>query len=129
MGILAASDFAVRSTYHRTKEKIPGQLVFVRDMIPPINHVADWTYINQRKQTQINKDVNRGITTRIDHDYRVGDKIITRNRSAYKYEKPSRGPYEIVQTWTNGNVTLRKGAVTHRINIHNIKSYNDADVE
>ena len=42
MGILAAAAFAVLSTYHRTKQKFPGQLVFFQDMILPINHVADW---------------------------------------------------------------------------------------
>ena len=70
-----------------------SQLFFGRDMIPPINHVADWTYINQRKQTQINKDVNRENTTRADQIYIVGDKLITKNNSAYRYKNLSRGPY------------------------------------
>ena len=126
MEILAAAALAVLSTYHRGGIKSPGQLVFSRDMILPINHVADWRYIRQHKQTQINKDVARESTTIIDHDYRVGDKVTTKNRSAYKYETPFRG---IVQTWTNGTVTLRTGAVTHRVNIRNIKPYNDADIE
>ena len=52
MGILAAAAFGVLYSYHRTKENVPGQLVFVRDMILPINQVADWRYIRQRKQTQ-----------------------------------------------------------------------------
>ena len=39
MGILAASYFAVQSTYHRTKQKSPGELVFGRDMILQINHI------------------------------------------------------------------------------------------
>ena len=68
MGILATAAFAVRSTNHRTKDKSPGQLVFGRDIILPINHVADWRYIYQCKQTQINKYINRGKTTRINHD-------------------------------------------------------------
>ena len=86
MGILAAADFAAQCTYYRTKENPPGQLVFGRDMITPINHVADWRYTCQRKKTQINKDVDCENTTRIDYDYRVGDKITTKMRSAYKYE-------------------------------------------
>ena len=49
MGILAAAAFSVRSTYHMTKGKILGQLVFGRDMILPINHILDWIYIRQRK--------------------------------------------------------------------------------
>ena len=128
MGIISAADFAVRYTYHRTKEKSPGQLFFGRDMIPPINHVADWRYICQRKQMQIDKDVNHKNTTRIDHDYIVGDKVMTRNRSAYKYETPFRGPYENFQAWTNGTVTYQTEAVTHRINIRNIKPYSYAEV-
>ena len=42
MGILPAATFAVRSTYYLTKDKSPGQIVFGRDMILPINHIADW---------------------------------------------------------------------------------------
>ena len=51
IGILAAEAFAVRSTYHTTKGKIPGHIVFGRDMILPINHVAVNIYIsaNRRK--------------------------------------------------------------------------------
>ena len=41
MGILAAADFVVKSTYHRTKQKSPGQFVFGRYMILPINHIEN----------------------------------------------------------------------------------------
>ena len=40
-GILSATAFAVRSTYHTTLKKTPGQLVFGRDMIFSIKHVAN----------------------------------------------------------------------------------------
>ena len=53
MGILAASGFVVRSMYHRTKQKILGQLVFGRYMTLPIYHISNWRYIRQQKQTQI----------------------------------------------------------------------------
>ena len=55
MGILAAEAFSVRSTYHRTKQKIPGQLGFRRDMILPIDHIANCRYMRQRKKSQIEK--------------------------------------------------------------------------
>ena len=77
MVILAAAAFAVQSTYQKTKEKIPGQLVFGRYMIP-------WRYIRQRKQTQINKYLYCENTTRIDHGYRVREKVTTKMRSASK---------------------------------------------
>ena len=50
MRILAAADFAVQNKYHRTKQKIPGQLFFGQDMVLPINHIANWRYIHQQKQ-------------------------------------------------------------------------------
>ena len=93
MGILAEADFAVSSTYHRKKIKIPGRLVFGRHMILPINHIANWRYIRQRKKSQIDKYVIRENTTRIDHYYRVGDKLMTKTKSAYKYENLFKGPY------------------------------------
>jgi exonuclease VII small subunit len=48
-GILSATAFAVRSTYHTTLQHTPGQLVFGRDMIFNIQHTANWEYIRQRK--------------------------------------------------------------------------------
>ena len=129
MGILAAVAFAIRSTYHRTKGKIPGQLVFGREMILPINYVADWRYICHLKQTQIYNDVIRKNAKRIDHYYRVGDKVMTRLKSVYKYETLYKVLYKISQTWKNGTVTLRTGAVTTRINIRNINPYLTDNVE
>ena len=82
MGILNTAAFGVQYTYYRKKDKSPGQLVFDRDMILPINHVADWRYIRKCKQKQINKEVNRENTNRINYNYRVIDKVTTNIRSA-----------------------------------------------
>ena len=54
-GILSATSFAIRSTYHTTLHKTPGQLVFGRDMIFPILHTANWEYNTQQKQKLIKK--------------------------------------------------------------------------
>ena len=129
MGILAASAFVVRSMYHTTKGKIPGQLVFGRDMILLITHVAYWIYIRKRKQTQIYNDFIQENANRIYHYYIVVDKVMTQNKSSYKYKTPYRGPYKIFQTWTNVTVTLRTGVVTIIINICNIKPYNTPNVK
>ena len=90
-------------------------------MIIPINHVADWRYICQ--------DVIRENTTRTDHYYRVGDKLMTIPKSGYKYETLFRVRYKIVHVWENGTVTLRMGTITMKINICNIKTYNTMIVE
>ena len=49
-GILSATIFVVHTTYHTTLQASPMQLVFGRDAIFNIKHVADWEHIRQRKQ-------------------------------------------------------------------------------
>ena len=41
IGILTSTAFAVRSTYHTTLQKTPGQLIFGRNMIFNIKHTAN----------------------------------------------------------------------------------------
>ena len=95
MEILLAAAFAVRATYNRTKQKIPGQLVFGREMILPINHLANWRSICQRKQAQMDKDVIRENSTKVNHDYIIGDWVMVRKKYDFKYETPFKGLYEI----------------------------------
>ena len=49
-GILAATMFSSSATYHTTLQACPMQLVFGRDAILNIKHVADWEHIRQRKK-------------------------------------------------------------------------------
>ena len=88
MGIISASAFTVQSTYHRTKRKSPVQLVFGRDIILPINHIANWRHICQRKQKYIEKDLISEKFTRIDYDLNIGDKVTVRKKHAYNKNKP-----------------------------------------
>ena len=54
-GILSATAFAVRSTFHTTLINTPGQLVFGRGMILNIKHKANWEFICERKQQILEK--------------------------------------------------------------------------
>ena len=125
LGILSATGFAVRSTYHTTTQKTPGQLVFGRDMIFNIQHSANWEYIRKRKQTLINKNNERENSKRIPHSYQVGDKILLRKGSENKYEQPNSGPHPILQVFQNGTVEIQKGAVTDVVNIRRVTPFVD----
>ena len=57
-GVLAATMFATRSTYHTTTQATPAQLVFGRDAILNTRFDANWKMIRDRKQRAI-KDNNR----------------------------------------------------------------------
>ena len=93
-------------------------------MILPINHIANRRKLRQQKQTQIEKYAIHENSTRLNHNYTIGDKVLVRINQAYKYETLFQGTYEIFQTWTNRAVTVRTGAVTSTLNICYIKPYN-----
>ena len=59
-----------------------GQLVFGRDMIILIKHQVDWELISQRNQAKINKYDIRKNNKRVDHDYKIGDKVMLNNHAA-----------------------------------------------
>ena len=117
MGVLSAATFAVRVTYHTTLQKTPGQLVFGRDMIFNIKHMANWEYIQARKQKLINKNNERENAKRIEYEYTVGDKVLLRTGTENKYEHPYSGPHPVLKVNSNGTVRIQKGAVTETVNI------------
>ena len=79
--------------------------------------IAGWEAIKLRRHKMIYK--NNQIENKYlkPHIYRIGYKVLVRNKKVNKYEEPYIGPYPITQLWTNVNVTIRQGAVQERINI------------
>ena len=126
-GVLSATAFAVRSTYHTTLKKTPGQLVFGRDMIFNIKHVANWEYIRANKQKLINKNNKAENAKRVEHLYKEGDKVLLRRGTENKYETPYKGPFDILKVNDNGTVHLKVGAVEDTYNIRRLTLYTTAD--
>jgi transposase InsO family protein len=122
-GILSATAFAIRCTYHTTLQCSPGQLVFGRDMIFNIIHTANWEIIRQHKQNLIEKNNVRENAKRIPHTYSAGDKVMLHKGTENKYEQPYSGPHRIIATYPNGTVTLQVGPVQDRVNIRRIHPY------
>ena len=85
-GILAATDFAVRSTYHTNLQVRPGQLIFGRDMILNTPFIADWGDIRLRKQKIIDKNNQLENKKRKPHTYITQERVLVRNKKANKYE-------------------------------------------
>ena len=81
-GILAAAEFAIRSTKNRLKGYSTGQLVFGHDMIILIKHKVDRELIRKQKRTQINKENICKDRNQVDHDYNVIDKLMLNDNSA-----------------------------------------------
>ena len=125
---LAATAFAIRSTFHTTLGATPAQLVYHRDMLLPIKFNYDWASIRMRRQKEIQRNNRRENKSRIPHVYEVGDKVtldkpgITRKLSA-----PKLGPFTIERVHNNGTVTIRKGPIADRVNIRRVHPYRESD--
>ena len=86
---------------------------------------------------QVNNNNIHENSKRYDHDYQVknkdyklADKVIPVNYTAFKYENPYKDPFKIIQCWTNGTISLQCGEIKIRYNIHHIKTYeSDTNVE
>jgi len=69
-GILSATMFALRATYHTTLQATPMQLIFGRDAMLNIKFQADQQLIKQLKQTKIHQNNVRENNKRIPHQYK-----------------------------------------------------------
>ena len=78
----------------------------------------------------MNKDNIHENNKRVDHDYKVRDKVIFTNNAAQKYETPYKVPFVITQCYINGMVTFQCGPKTIGHSIRCIKPYtSDTNVE
>ena len=124
-GILAATMFAVRTTYHTTLQASPMQLVFGRNAILNIKHVADWEHIRKRKQLRINHNNKQENMRRNNHQYKVGEKILVERKKNSKHELEFMNPFHNMQINDNGTVRFQKGIINDAVNIRRIKQFFD----
>jgi transposase InsO family protein len=122
-GILAATMFAVRVTYHTTLQASPMQLVFGRDAILNIKHVTEWDHIAQLKQEKINANNKRENARRRVHNYAPGDNILLRCKKQSKHEQEYEGPYMLTGVNDNGTVRFHRGIINEVVNIRRIKPF------
>ena len=123
---LASVAWAIRSTYRTVLCASPGQLIFGRDMVLPIQFQVDWARIQERRQDTINKSNEKENTRRVAHDYTIGDQVLVEKPGINrKMAQPRTGPYEIVRVHANGTVRIRRGVVTERINIRRLTPYHE----
>ena len=117
--------YAIRSTYHTTLKATPGQLVFGRDMILPVQYKANWAAITQSKQNMINKSNIKENKSRLPHECKVGDQVLLNKPGILpKMVAPRTGPYTLVAVNDNGTVTLQKNNVVKQtVNIRRIIPY------
>ena len=87
-------------------------------MILPLQYIAEWDLINARKQSKIDESNIRENKKHVEWDYKIGDFVlITSSDIQRKLDRPTMGPYEIAQVYTNGSVRVKRGPMSECINI------------
>eukprot|EP00804_Cyclotella_cryptica_P009555 CCRYP_006250-RA/>CCRYP_006250-RA protein AED:0.46 eAED:0.58 QI:0/-1/0/1/-1/0/1/0/264 len=124
---LTDAAWAVRSTYHMVLKASPGAAIFGRDMLFDIPFLADWNKIGDHRQRQTNRNIELENKSRIDWDYKIGDRVLLRKegilrKSESKYHKD---PWTISTVHTNGTNRFHRGTKSERLNIRRVTPYFD----
>ncbi len=75
---LTNATWTICSTYHLVLNASPGAAIFGRDMLVGIPFIADWNKIGDYRQRQTNRNTRSENRTRVDWDYKVGNKVLVR---------------------------------------------------
>ncbi len=123
---IADATWAICSTHH-TVLKASGTAIFGQDMLFHIRFIADWKIIGEHKQrlTDLNTDhENKG---RIDYDYKVGQKILVRNKVILRKAKSiwQKDPWTITTVHTNITLTIQHVNKLERLNIRRVKPFEE----
>ena len=75
---LTDTAWAICSTYHTVFKTSPGAAISGRDMLFDILFIADWQKIAEHRQQPTNLNNAHKNKGRINHDYKVGQKVLLR---------------------------------------------------
>ncbi|MGH3053396.1 MAG: hypothetical protein ACRDL7_00275, partial [Gaiellaceae bacterium] len=120
---LAAASRALKIAVHTTTKISPGAAVFHRDMLLPVETIADWELVQRNKQALIDGNNRRENLRRFRHDYEVGDEVFILRTNKGKLQTKTEGPYDIQRVHSNGTVTILRGTFLERINIRRLKPH------
>ena len=89
-----------------------------------ISSLINWKELSIRKQQIVDKANLRENHERIDFDYEVGQKVyVVTDGIQRKLDRPKKGPFEIMEVYTNETVRIQRGAVEERINIRRLEPH------
>jgi hypothetical protein len=91
-------------------------------MLFDIPFLADWNKIGEYRQHQTDLNTKRENKTRVDFDYKVGDKVLVRKdgilrKTESRYQSD---PWTITTVHTNGTIRVQRGSKSERLNIRRV---------
>jgi hypothetical protein len=96
-------------------------------MLFDIPFVADWRKIGERRQSLTNSGNQQENAKQIDHDYKVGDKVLVINEGILCKAESAYGkePWTITTVHMNGTIRIRCGPKTERLSIQRVEPFTD----
>jgi hypothetical protein len=96
-------------------------------MLFDIPSIADWKKIGEQKQNLTDRNAAHESEGRIDYDYKVGQKILIRNKGIlYKAESRwQKDTWTITTVHTNGTITIQCVKTEERLNIRRGKPFEE----
>jgi hypothetical protein len=107
--LLAPVQWAMNRTYHTTLQVTSAQLAFHCDMVMPTSFMAHWQSIHQWRQAITNCNNLRENARWVPHTYSVGDLILIHQDTHGKLDKPTSGPYQLIDVarqHVNGTIVV-----------------------
>jgi hypothetical protein len=119
--------WAICSTYHTVLKASPGAAIFGCNMLFNMPFIADWKQIGEYRRRQTDRSNERENKTRVDFDYKAGDKILVRKdgilcKAESRYLKE---PWTIMTVHTNGTIRIQCGTKSERINIRRVTPFSE----
>jgi len=91
-------------------------------MLFDIPFIADWNQIGDYRQSQTDRSNKRENNTRVDYDYKVGDKVLIRKDGILRKAESiwKKEPWTITTVDTNGTIRIQCGTKLEQINIQRV---------
>ena len=123
-GVLSAAAFAVRAAVHSTSRATPMQMVFGRDAMLNIRHLADWRYVRERKQERIVATNDAENSKRLAHGHKPGDQVLVKAAQKRKHGSDAcLGPCTVERVHNDGTLRVDEGPFTDVCNVRNATPY------
>jgi hypothetical protein len=121
--ILSATAWAIRSSVHSVLNYTPGQLVFSRDMLLRFKVDVDLRLARARREKATKENTRRENKSRIEHQYKVGDKILLLPpHNARKLDLNS--PLTVTKVNnTNGTVKVQRNGYQETLSYRRIRPF------
>jgi hypothetical protein len=119
--------WAIRSTYHTVIKASPDAAIFGHDMLFDILFIADWTQIGEHRQRQTDLGNERENKTRVNYDYKVGEKVLIRKDGILRKAESRwiKDSWTIMTVHTNGTIRIQRGTKSERINIRRVTPFSE----